>query len=157
MSDTADQNDEKPAFAIAVQYLKGMSFDNVGAPESYRMETDKGEASNEIKIDVQIAPMGDDDHHEVQLLIELVNSVAEAQRFVLRASYAAIVLVRDISDEDREMLLNVETPRFLFPFLRAIISQTTHDAGYPALNLSPIDFRIVYAQRKKQESEASDS
>ena len=80
----------------------------------------------------------------------------DSVRFTVRASYAAVVLARNLPEEDKEILLNVETPRMTFPYLRSIISHATHEAGYPALNLSPIDFMAVQQQRKKQLEEQAE-
>ena len=158
MSDTTTGNE--PAFAIAVQYLKALSFDNVGAPNSFRSTEGSAaqDSSNEIKIDVQNAPIPDDNEHfEVQTLIEVISkNKDDTARFTVRASYAAVVLARNLPEADMEMLLNVETPRMTFPYLRSIISHATHEAGYPALNLSPIDFMAVHQQRKKQLEEQAE-
>ena len=159
MSDPADDprvNRDDPAFALAVQYLKALSFDNVGAPQSFHSGENSGarDSSNEIKIDVQHSPIPDDnEHHEVQILIEVISKADDSVRFTVRANYAAVVMVRNIPEEDLELLLNVETPRMTFPFLRSIISHATHEAGYPALNLSPIDFMVVHRQRQEQLAE----
>lgn len=152
MSDTTIGNE--PAFALAVQYLKALSFDNVGAPNSFRSAEGSAaeDSTNEIKIDVQSSPVPDDNEHfEVQTLIEVISkNKDESARFTVRASYAAVVLARNLPEADLEILLNVETPRMTFPYLRSVISHATHEAGYPALNLSPIDFMAVYQQRKQQ-------
>lgn len=145
---------KEPAFALAVQYLKALSFDNVGAPNSFRSAEGSAaeDSTNEIKIDVQNAPVPDDNEHfEVQTLIEVISKNKDGSaRFTVRASYAAVVLARNLPEADLEMLLNVETPRMTFPYLRSVISHATHEAGYPALNLSPIDFMAVHQQRKQQ-------
>ena len=152
MSDTT--TGQEPAFALAVQYLKALSFDNVGAPNSFRSAEGSAaeDSTNEIKIDVQSTPVPDDNEHfEIQTLIEVISkNKDESARFTVRASYAAVVLARNLPETDLEMLLNVETPRMTFPYLRSVISHATHEAGYPALNLSPIDFMAVYQQRKQQ-------
>ena len=159
MSETSTGNE--PAFAIAVQYLKALSFDNVGAPNSFRSAEGSAaqDSSNEIKIDVQTAQVPDDqEHFEIQTLIEVISkNKDESVRFTVRASYAAVVLARNLPEADLEVLLNVETPRMTFPYLRSIISHATHEAGYPALNLSPIDFMAVHQQRKKQLEEQAAS
>jgi preprotein translocase subunit SecB len=151
------QEQAAPAFAVAVQYLKALSIDNSGAPASFRSDKpdNAAESKSDVKVDVQITETGDDkEHYEVQTLIEIISKNAKDEtRFILRASYAAITLVRNIGEEDKQMLLNVETPRLTFPYLRSIVSQITHESGYPALNLAPIDFRAVYNQ-KQQRAEA---
>lgn len=158
MSDKKDTTDKEPAFALAVQYLKAMSFDNSGAPDSFRSSDNASpeDVSNDIKIDVRFEQVPDDgDYYEVQTLIEIISKgKGDSPRFTLRASYAAVVMARNIAEDDLMLLLNVETPRMTFPYLRAIISHATHESGYPALNLSPIDFMVVYKQRQEQEKDS---
>ena len=49
----------------------------------------------------------------------------------------------------------IEGPRLLFPFARAIMSDTTRDGGFLPLNLNPIDFAALY-QNNVSESEQKD-
>ena len=56
----------------------------------------------------------------------------------------------------------IEGPRLLFPFARAIMSDTTRDGGFLPLNLNPIDFAALYRNNiktteGKNEKEASSS
>ena len=50
----------------------------------------------------------------------------------------------NISDDDIQPLMMIEGPRLLFPFARAIMSDTTRDGGFLPLNLNPIDFVALY-------------
>ena len=156
----SNQQENQPAFAIAVQYLKALSMDNTAAPKSFRSDKpdNAAESKSNIKLDVQVAPMDEDDeHYEVQTLVEIVSTNAQDEpRFVLRASYGAIALARHIPEKDKEILLQVETPRLTFPYLRAIIAHATHEAGYPALNLAPIDFMGIYRQKQQKEDEKAE-
>ena len=36
--------------------------------------------------------------------------------------------------------LMIECPRHLFPYVRRIVADVTHDGGFPQLNLEPVDF-----------------
>ena len=44
-------------------------------------------------------------------------------------------------------LLLIETPRLLFPFARAIVANATREAGFPPLNIAPVDFVALYRQQ----------
>ena len=41
----------------------------------------------------------------------------------------------------------IETPRLLFPFARAIVANATREAGFPPLNIAPVDFVALYRQQ----------
>jgi len=44
-------------------------------------------------------------------------------------------------------LLFIETPRLLFPFARAVVANATREAGFPPLNIAPVDFVALYRQQ----------
>jgi len=46
----------------------------------------------------------------------------------------------------------IEGPRLIFPFARAILSQTTQAGGFMPLNIQPIDFVRIYQQGMEQAS-----
>jgi preprotein translocase subunit SecB len=48
-----------------------------------------------------------------------------------------------------EALLLIECPRFLFPFARQIIADTTSQGGFPPFMLDPIDFQGIYLSQKQ--------
>ncbi|MBS0540086.1 MAG: protein-export chaperone SecB, partial [Proteobacteria bacterium] len=44
-------------------------------------------------------------------------------------------------------LLFIETARLLFPFARAVVANVTREAGFPPLNIAPVDFAALYRQQ----------
>jgi preprotein translocase subunit SecB len=40
-----------------------------------------------------------------------------------------------------------EVPRLLFPFARAVVANATREAGFPPLNIAPVDFVALYRQQ----------
>ena len=53
----------------------------------------------------------------------------------------------DVPPEAFGPLLLIETPRLLFPFARAIVAHATREAGFPPLNIAPVDFVALYRQQ----------
>jgi preprotein translocase subunit SecB len=56
----------------------------------------------------------------------------------------------------KEMLL-IDCPRILFPFARAIIANTTHEASVVPINLAMIDFRKLAESQSKASDEMKGS
>ena len=88
--------------------------------------------------------------------------VEEKILFVAELSYAGLMSATNISDDNIQALMMIEGPRLLFPFARAIMSDTTRDGGFLPLNLNPIDFVALYRnnvsdseQEDKEESNPS--
>ena len=58
-----------------------------------------------------------------------------------------------LSEDDTDRLLEIETPRQLFPFIRAVVAGMTRDGGFPPLLLNPIDFTQIYQKRQRRNAE----
>jgi len=42
--------------------------------------------------------------------------------------------------------------QLVFPFARRVLADMTRDGGFPSLQLEPIDFAQMYAERRQRES-----
>ena len=67
--------------------------------------------------------------------------------FMLELVYAGTVTIGDVPQEHFGPLLLIETPRLLFPFARAVVANATREAGFPPLNIAPVDFVALYRQQ----------
>lgn len=125
------------AITILAQYIKDLSFENPRAPMSL-LQPQPPQLS--LNVEVKAAPAGDG-RYEVVLTIHAAaqNSAGEGL-FVVELSYAAVMTLSDVSPEETQLALLVETPRLLFPFARAVIADATRDGGFPPVFLQPIDF-----------------
>jgi len=63
---------------------------------------------------------------------------------MLELVYAGTVSLGQVPTEAIGPLLMIEVPRLLFPFARAIVANATREAGFPPLNISPVDFVTLY-------------
>ena len=66
---------------------------------------------------------------------------------MLELVYAGTVSIGEVPQEALGPLLLIETPRLLFPFARAIVANATREAGFPPLNIAPVDFVALYRQQ----------
>ena len=60
-----------------------------------------------------------------------------------------IAIGESVGEEEKERLLLGETPRYLFPFSRKILSDITQDASFPPLVINPINFDEYFERHKK--------
>ena len=51
-----------------------------------------------------------------------------------------------------EPILLIDCPRFMFPFMRKVISELTMEGGFPPFLLDPIDFAAIYASAPRQQA-----
>jgi preprotein translocase subunit SecB len=63
--------------------------------------------------------------------------------------------VEGVPVEQLHPFLLIECPRLLFPFIRRIISDVTHDGGFPPLNIDSVDFLTLYRQEMARRAQAA--
>lgn len=145
------QANEMP-LVIHAQYIRDLSFENPGAPESLR--AGKGQPEMDINIGMDARKLED---KELQNLYEVVVNVrAEATRtgnpmFIAELQYGVTVQLTGVPENQHHPVLFIEIPRLAFPFVRQIVSDMTVQGGFPPLLLSPVDFHALYMERFKDE------
>jgi preprotein translocase subunit SecB len=136
----------RPTFTIHTQYIKDMSVENPNAPRIFMDMKEAPEVS--INLDVAVQQL-QGDTYEVSLESEVTATADERTAFVIELNYGGVVTLEGVENQQqREGLLLIEVPQFLFPFARAVISAATRDAGFPPLLVSPIDFVRLYQERR---------
>src|SRR4051812_47233044 len=126
------------------QYIKDFSFENPRAPQSLIEQTQP-----QLTLNVQVTNRQfDAKTFEVALTIEATAQTAEKEPlFMLELVYAGTVSLGELPQEAYGPLLFIETPRLLFPFARAVVANATREAGFPPLNIAPVDFVALYRQQ----------
>lgn len=127
---------------ILAQYVKDLSFENPGAPQSLQ-DFGKERPNIDISVNVNAARIGEEGY-EVTLNISASASHDDKQRFLVELVYAGLFGIRNMPQETLEAFLLIECPRILFPFARRIIADATRDGGFPPLLMEPIDFQVLY-------------
>jgi preprotein translocase subunit SecB len=127
------------------QYIKDLSFENPRAPQSL-IEQKQPQLTLNVTVNTR---QFDVKTFEVALSIEASALTPEKEPlFMLELIYAGTVtLGADVPQDAFGPLLFIETPRLLFPFARAIVANATREAGFPPLNIAPVDFVALYRQQ----------
>lgn len=142
-----------PKLEVKAIYLKDSSFESPNSPHCF-------ENPEQPKIDVGVnlnANHIQEDLFEMVLHIEVHANVGDKPLFLVSLDYAGVFETVDCdNEEERQELLLVEAPMQLFPYVRQMVSNLTREGGFPAMTLTPINFREVYLQKKaKGEVEVS--
>lgn len=140
----AKGNGVQPTLNILAQYVKDLSFESPGAPNSLRARDKAPNIS--IGVNVNANPMSEKEFDVVLTL----NAKAEAGKDVLfnvELVYGGIFRIDGFPNEHMLPLLFIECPRLLFPFARQIIAECTRNGGFPPLMLDPIDFAAMFQQK----------
>jgi len=146
-------NGKQPSLNVLTQYVKDLSFESPGAPQSLRNRSEKAPAIN-INVNVNANPLGGSDY---DVLLTL-NARAESDKnvmFNVELLYGGIFRIEGFPQEHMLPLLFIECPRLLFPFARQIIADATRNGGFPPLMIDPIDFARMFQQRMAEEQAKS--
>ncbi len=131
---------KSPMFTINAQYVKDLSFENPNIPGLMQLET---EPSVEMNIDVKGTKLNDN-LYEVVLTMTCKGNSGDVALFVAELSYASLVSLNSVPDEQIQRLLVVDCPTLMFPFARTIIAEVTRDGGYPPILMQIVDFNAIY-------------
>ena len=159
MAEKHSSSDNQQQISVHAQYVKDLSFESPAAPDCFIKTLGKPD----VQIGVNVNAKGiNETLFEVELILKATAKVEEKILFVAELSYAGLMSATNISDDNIKPLMMIEGPRLLFPFARAIMSDTTRDGGFLPLNLNPIDFVALYRnnvsdseQKDKIESNSS--
>ncbi|MBS0519926.1 MAG: protein-export chaperone SecB [Proteobacteria bacterium] len=126
------------------QYIKDLSFENPRAPQSL-IEQKQPQLTLNVNVTTR---QFEAKTFEVSLSLEASAHTPEKEPlFMLELVYAGTVTLGEVPQEAYGPLLLIETPRLLFPFARAIVANATREAGFPPLNIAPVDFVALYRQQ----------
>lgn len=142
---------ENQRFLIKGQYIKDLSFENPGAPNSLIA------LKEPPKIDVNVNLRGEklrERYFELVMQITVKAQGAEGSLFLIDLSYAGIFEFIGVADENVSPVLLIDCPFVLFPFARRVIADVSRDGGFPPLMLEPIDFHGLY-MRNQSEAQAA--
>jgi preprotein translocase subunit SecB len=140
-----------PGFSIDKIYIKDLSLENPGAPQSFRQQ--------EVpQIEIGLRTSGDQidaDIYESVLTITLTAKIGDSTLFLVEASQAGIFTIRGVSQDQIQGALAVACPTVLFPYIRETLADAVARAGFPPVHLAPINFETLYAQQLQQNAQSS--
>ena len=67
--------------------------------------------------------------------------------FLTEAKEAGIFELRNIPQEQMEMVLNIVCPNTIYPYLRSNVADVIQRAGFPPIHLAEINFEVLYQQK----------
>ena len=88
--------------------------------------------------------------YEVEIGTKATSTIDNEPCFIIELSYACVVQLNNIEQNNKSFVILVEIPRMLFPFVRRIIADSVRDGGFPPLYIEPIDFLKLFEQSKNK-------
>ena len=137
-----------PSLNILAQYVKDLSFENPGAPQTLVNREKAPEIS--INVNVNANPIAQSDY-DVVLTLSAEAKSGDKTVFHIELVYGGVFRIANFPQEHMLPLLFIECPRLLFPFARQIIADASRNGGFPPLMIDPIDFAQMFQQRMAAE------
>ncbi len=141
-------NGKAPRLSVLTQYVKDLSFESPGAPQSLRSR-DKAPSIN-INVNVNANPISQSEF-DVNLALNAKAESGKDVLFNIELLYGGVFHIEGFPQEHMLPILFIECPRLLFPFARHIIADASRNGGFPPLMLDPIDFAQMFQQKMAEE------
>ncbi len=145
-------SDKPTTFNVLHQYLRDLSFENFLTPQEI--------------IDCHIEPHGDISLNvanenvsgsiynvDIKLKITGLDETLKKDVYMIEILYSALADISGFKDADLDAILMVELPKLMFPYVRAIISDSTREGGFPPLVMAPIDFLGLWIDNQMAKTE----
>ncbi len=133
--------------AVVAQYVKDLSFESPGAPQTLQGPGDNPELK--VGVNVNAGPRGED-IYEVVLNFEAHAKSDAGVIYNVELAYGGLFRLHNIPEDVLQPVLFVNCPTILFPFVRRVLADVVRDGGFPPLMLDPIDFGRLFAQNLAQ-------
>ena len=133
-------------FSIEKIYVKDLSLENPGAPQSFQMS-----ATPQVEIGLRTrAEAVAQDTYECVLTITVTARSGDKTVFLVEAAQAGVFVIRGVPANQLQPVLAVHCPAVLFPYARETVASATMHAGFPPVQLAPINFEALYQQQLAQ-------
>lgn len=144
----AAQNEpsQEPGFAIEKLYVKDASIEVPNAPQIF---TDRTAPQVSVELG-NSAQRLDEDVYEVSIKVTVTAKMGETTGFLVEVVQAGIFAIRNVPEENLEMIVGITCPNILFPYAREAVSDMVTRAGFAPVLLNPINFEALYMQQKQQ-------
>jgi preprotein translocase subunit SecB len=134
-----------PSLKIERIYVKDLSLENPGAPQSFTTQQDAPQ------VEVSLRSRGeqlDETRFECVLTVTLTAKTGAMTLFLVEAAQAGVFQIEGVPLSDIQPILGIHCPNVLFPYLRQTIADAVMRAGFPAVHLDPINFEALYQQQQ---------
>jgi preprotein translocase subunit SecB len=132
-----------PSLRIEKIYLKDLSLENPGAPQSFGSQ----EAP---QVEVSLRSRGEqieESVFEVVLTITVTARTGDKTLFLVEVAQGGVFRISGIPLPEIQPVLAIHCPNVLFPYARETIADAITRAGFPAVHLDPINFEMLYQQQ----------
>lgn len=149
----AEEQTQQPGFSIEKIYVKDASLEIPNAPQIF---TDRSQPQVGIELS-NFAQQLEASVFEVAIKVTVTSKIEDKTVFLVEVTQAGIFQIRNVPEENLEMIVGITCPNILFPYARETVSDLVVRAGFQPVLLNPINFEALFAQQKQQQAEAAEA
>ena len=142
---------------VLAQFIRDLSFENMVAQKGLSGTEMQPEIQVGVNLDARQRPQPNTYDVIAKFKVSSTNKANDDTLFLLELDYGGVFLVEGVPSDQLHPFLLIECPRLLFPFIRRIISDVTHDGGFPPLNIDNVDFLALYRQEMARRAQLAAS
>jgi len=146
--------DQQPVFSIEKVYVKDLSIEVPNAPAVF---LDR----EQPQINVELNTAGtkiDEGFYNVVVTVTVTATQQERSAFLVEVAQAGVFQIRNFAESDIEPVMMIGCANILFPYAREAVSDAITRAGFPSLQLAPVNFEALYQARlQEQGGQAAES
>jgi preprotein translocase subunit SecB len=150
---TSEEQTQQPGFSIEKIYVKDASLEIPNAPQIF---TDRSQPQVGIELS-NFAQQLEASVFEVAIKVTVTSKIEDKTVFLVEVTQAGIFQIRNVPEENLEMIVGITCPNILFPYARETVSDLVVRAGFQPVLLNPINFEALFAQQKQQQAEAAEA
>lgn len=148
-----EEQTQQPGFSIEKIYVKDASLEIPNAPQIF---TDRTQPQVAIELS-NLAQQIEENVFEVAIKVTVTSKIEDKTVFLVEVTQAGIFHIRNVPEENIEMIVGITCPNILFPYARESISDLVIRGGFQPVLLNPINFEALFAQQKQQQAESADA
>ncbi len=153
--ENAEDNVEIPRLEPRKIYLKDVSFESPLAPNVFLSEEEAPQL--DIQLTLQHKHLENmENYYEVVLNVTITAARKEATLFLAELQQAGVFEISNVKESDLLAVLEIACPNILLPFAREEIASLVGKGGFPQLLLNPVNFEVLYAQKREKEVKGAD-
>jgi preprotein translocase subunit SecB len=139
------EQEATPVFQIQRMYLKDLSLEQPNSPQILLEQQQP-----QVDINLNVSAEGVvDGVFEVCVTATVTTKVKDKTLFLIEAKQAGIFEIRNLPQDQMQMIIGVACPGIVYPYLRAVVSDVCTRAGFPPVLLSEVNFQAMFEAQQQ--------
>ena len=144
-----EQNAPAQKFSLQRIYIKDSSLES---PDSPRVFTKQWKPQMQVDLNTRSERVADN-NFEVILTVTLTAKLEDEAVLLIEVQQAGLFAIEGFEGDQLRQVLGIACPNLLFPYVREAMDSFAVKAGFPAVNLQPVNFEALFKQAQAQQAQ----